>query len=852
MLSFLPNWATITIYMQLGNVRDCYFGGRFVSHSSRWLIQEKACVVESIAWTRPRQSTRLKRVQGPDMTGPMLIGSKQGHIFEAELQPLDKREERYFKQVYTLPASVDSVAITGLGVERFPDGLRHVVLATTPTRLFQFIGNVSLDSEEVVFGELFRNYDTGASYQELPIGQATSGQLVFWSEFQEDGFPTKLERFAWLTGPGIYTGSIKLQDGEGVIEDAQVIPYPDSETPPHSIALLQFHHLLLWENRVVAINQLNVEEEWNQALPASDRALQLLTDAAKGTFWIVCSGGLWEVIVTEEDRDAWRLYLQKRQYQQALKFARTDAEKSTILSAQGDELFEAKKYLESARVWGDAKRVNFEDVALRFVQVDEKEALCIFLSKRLAKIKGDGMQQVLLTTWLTDLYLEQLEARPEVKQEFVEFLKQYSSVMDLPTIYALLTSHGHADLQLQLAELVGDWNKVISDLMEMENYMKALETLLRLDPRKWSDAWYRHAPLLLATHPLETIAAWIKIGNGLNPKHLIPALLRFQVESPDGKHQAMRYLSYCIDKLHNKDPVIHNYLVGLYVDQAAGGDASGLMSFLRGDPGFAAREVHQTQYDPQYALRLCLDANLVQPCVFLYSQLGRWEDAVTTSLRHNDVEGAMLNADKPTDPSPEEEFEARKRLWLKIARYLVDKNDFHAAMDLLTKSVLKIADILPLFPDFVLIDDFKDDICEALEDYNVSIQDLKKEMDSAQRTDESIRLDVRQLRDRFAVVTLGEECHFCRQPVLSRQFYIFACGHAFHVDCLTDRVIKEVPAWQRQKIMQLQEKIKEGTNLDRFKAQLDDVIAGECYLCGELAIRSIDEPFETDDGIWKI
>jgi len=348
------------------------------------------------------------------------------------------------------------------------------------------------------------------------------------------------------------------------------------------------------------------------------------------------------------------------------------------------------------------------------------------------------------------------------------------------------------------------------------------------------------------------VAAWIKIGNGLNPKHLIPALLRFQVESPDGKHQAVRYLRYCVDKLHNTDPVIHNYLVGLYVDEATKGDVSDLMTFLRGDGGNVARQ-GQTHYDPQYALRLCLDSNLVQPCVYLYSQLGRWEDAVTLSLQHNDVEGAMLNADKPTDPSPDEELEARKRLWLKIARYNVDRGDFHGTMELLRKSVLKIADVLPLFPDFVLIDDFKDDICAALEDYNVSIQDLKKEMDDATQTAESIRLDVRQLRDRFAVVTLGEECRFCRQPVLSRQFYIFACGHAFHVDCLSDRVLKEVPAWQRQRILQLQEKLKEGKNLDRLRAQLDEAIAGECYHCGELAIRSIDTPFvESQDGIWKI
>ena len=51
-------------------------------------------------------------------------------------------------------------------------------------------------------------------------------------------------------------------------------------------------------------------------------------------------------------------------------------------------------------------------------------------------------------------------------------------------------------------------------------------------------------------------------------------------------------------------------------------------------------------------------------------------------------------------------------------------------MSLLQNSeLLKIEDILSFFPDFVVIDDFKEEICGALEDYSVHIDHLKKEMD---------------------------------------------------------------------------------------------------------------------------
>lgn len=54
-------------------------------------------------------------------------------------------------------------------------------------------------------------------------------------------------------------------------------------------------------------------------------------------------------------------------------------------------------------------------------------------------------------------------------------------------------------------------------------------------------------------------------------------------------------------------------------------------------------------------------------------------------------------------------------------------------------SKLKIEDILPLFPDFVQIDNFKDPICQSLEEYNAQIADLKTEMDDVTRISDRLR-----------------------------------------------------------------------------------------------------------------
>jgi hypothetical protein len=102
--------------------------------------------------------------------------------------------------------------------------------------------------------------------------------------------------------------------------------------------------------------------------------------------------------------------------------------------------------------------------------------------------------------------------------------------------------------------------------------------------------------------------------------------------------------------------------------------------------------------------------------------------------------------------------------------------------------LLKIEDILPFFPDFVVIDDFKDEIANALESYSAQIEALKNEMDDAMRSAESMKENIVGLRNRFITVDAGERCSVCSIPILTRQFYVFPCHHAFHADCLVGLV----------------------------------------------------------------
>ena len=55
--------------------------------------------------------------------------------------------------------------------------------------------------------------------------------------------------------------------------------------------------------------------------------------------------------------------------------------------------------------------------------------------------------------------------------------------------------------------------------------------------------------------------------------------------------------------------------------------------------------------------------------------------------------------------------------------------------------LVKIEDILPLFPDFAQVDSFKDAICKSLSEYNEQIETLKTEMADATQIADALRCD---------------------------------------------------------------------------------------------------------------
>ena len=90
----------------------------------------------------------------------------------------------------------------------------------------------------------------------------------------------------------------------------------------------------------------------------------------------------------------------------------------------------------------------------------------------------------------------------------------------------------------------------------------------------------------------------------------------------------------------------------------------------------------------------------------------------------------------------------------------------------------------------------------------MAIAALRSEMRDYTSAAERIRGDIKALRGRCGNVRIGQRCDLCRAPVLSRHFYLFPCGHAFHGDCLMAEVVLHLAASQRRRAAELTQAVQ--------------------------------------------
>ena len=526
--------------------------------------------------------------------------------------------------------------------------------------------------------QVCENYVINPGFRELLGDRPDSVFRLFHNDPNQ--LPTA---FAWLTAPGISYGKMYFenqQPGDSVSQEMELLIFPemmtDKKAPvvsyPVSLVVTEFHWIVIYDNKIQAINQLNEDVTWKEVFRADQQlgqVLGIIKDPRTHTIWAYTSRQVFEVTISREDRNIWKLYLDKRRYDQALAYCKTATQRDFVWSAQADYCFEKGNYIDAATYYGKTAQ-SFEEISLKFIRMNHRDALKTYLLQKLDNFsKTDVTQRTLLCTWLVEIYLDKLNRLGTdkesstltlLKEEFKDFLATNKESFNEPTTYNLISSHGRIEELLYFATQMGNLDMVVSHHIQQRDWYSALK-VLQLPFQKNEELFYNFLPVLLNQIPYETVNELLNAGNNLNPRKLIPALMRYDPrKNPPGisEHQSIRYLQYAIDVLGNSDPTVHNFLISLYASTSRYHDA--LLKFLsKEDPC----------YDGEYALRTCAKDNQVEACIIIYSAMHEYEEAVELSLKV-DIDLAKEQVQKVQNDD-----ERRKKLWLRIARHVVEKEE---------------------------------------------------------------------------------------------------------------------------------------------------------------------------------
>lgn len=201
----------------------------------------------------------------------------------------------------------------------------------------------------------------------------------------------------------------------------------------------------------------------------------------------------------------------------------------------------------------------------------------------------------------------------------------------------------------------------------------------------------------------------------------------------------------------------------------------------------------------------------------------------------------------------------KKRLWLMIARSAADSSSKNGK-DVVTRvvnvlkdcgrDVLSIEDVLPFLPDFATIDEFKEEICQALSSYSSKIEHYLKEMQECDQACDALREELGRLRSVETHVRADARCAFTNKYVLdaNEPFYAFPSGYVVLEEALKQEIKPFLNAKQQARVESLEnelsqlrkKQVKKNSSsmeaaqdnyaIEELQSELDGLIAAECPL----------------------
>lgn len=847
-------------------------------------------------------------------TNTILIGSDKGKIYGYQID-YDVKNDKITEKITEFIKLKNDSAIQGIAYETYKDKNLSYVIVVTDCQLYQFMGSSNLE-------QLFNKYklhEGTSKYLDGPCKTFPSGELTRSSLqmfFKKDG---SFQSFGWMTAAGFCYGNYVNEIIDKLINSFIVVPYVkikregglEVDDNPIAVCHSEYHIYFLYSDCITIISKITSNIVHTEYLyDISSNIIGMYYDKSKSCLFLYSSKSIFQLQIERENRDVWKAYLEKEDYENALSHCKQNnllTQIKKVSKLYGNSLFEQGDYANAAIKYSESDE-RFEEVALKFLVKNKYEALKLYLTlidKNLPE-KTSHTQKTLLATWLTEIYLHELNSitnsvqYKNLRDRFQMFMKEKNDYLDAQTIYQLLHHYGRIQEFLDFAEMKYDYETVILHYVNEKQYDKAIEKLhnfMKFDKNKkegsenvLSNIFSKYSHIFMKYQPELTIDKLLR-----SYRHIIDSnrIISAIMNTDDSKKDKVADFLEDLIKNKVKDKNIHNLYIFFLAQLNTESSIKKLLKYLDN-----AIDKQKHDFEADYAIKIFSQFKIPSAQALALAIMSKYDEGVEIALDSNYTEIAKKIANNVTD------MKKRKDLWLKIFEHEMKENlknksndNFNYAIDLMKESeVLKIEDILPKLMDNIRIESFKQEITKCIDTYENSIELLKDKIIKYNKTADVVKNDISKVKKKHMEIKYQQcICEVCNNLIKEDNIFMFPCGHLFDSNCIFNQIKQyssilinlqpkveallitknEVENLEKRKVQSnISDNMKEerGTffpfkgfgsdskrmsnsakrilisseelkTLDEKRKQYNDLLSEECVLCGDMMIESVTKPF---------
>ncbi|EGW31308.1 uncharacterized protein SPAPADRAFT_140331 [Spathaspora passalidarum NRRL Y-27907] len=763
---------------------------------------------------------------------PVFVGSGEGQVYLGLLKPHNdfrKRDDKFLKQVYKLDA------VYGISIDN------QINIVGT--------GNLyTWDYFDCTYGELLNTFKTNPT-----ITPIVKGEL----------FETNGSEFVFVNSTGqFYSNDEKVR-----------LSSIDQLQPIKNLVLASHHLIGLTNTDILIFNKLKLNSMRQLQLKdyITGKVLGITADYTSSTYWIYTSNSIYELIIENESISIWYDYYKLGKFNEALALLEQQEnsffQKDLVLIKQGydyltkggfgiDEYTPELLQLQLTGIKILAKSTEpFEKICLMLLESSNQRLLVEYLLIKfnMAKSEHNKIRMIVLSSWIIELQLRLKDSQLE------QFIQSNYKYFDKETVYEIMIDLNCKDKLVAYAELIQDYQYILKYYINNQDWSNSIKTLVKIYTGDEYELVYQYSTILLLNYPKVTIETWLRFTK-LDYERFLPSILSYCKQNHSTtSNYAIQFLQKVIYDLQGyKNKQLNNHYLSLLLQYPD--TTKSVIKFIN----------YTNNYDTQFILRLCINHKQIHPAIVILIELNLYEQALDLALDHDLIDlGEFVLTKyedyiKKSEQEQQEEstsiklessnYNTHKKLVLKFSKHLIDWvyegkkvgiADIDESDDKLNKvltyildltNVVSLKDLLPLFPENVMINNFKSEIIKSMNEYNSKINQLILEMNESLQISTKLKQQLRQSDNGkvYSIIEPGESCKLCDQVLISRKFIYFSnCHHGIHKDCLIRYYFKQKNNYKFKKIYHNYQK-------NDVKQELDELLTQSCVVCNEVNISSID------------